>query len=198
MSQRERTSKFCLPSKLAHISTILQKYKKGRDWKTMLNYMYVKPKSYSNRKLVWRKKTLVIFSPVGCPQIYLSCSNFQRIALTNWCFYQIGCFPRQANLEKSIGRWKSYNSYIRELRNWGGTKEATILMWKEFLSFLFTFWRGFIFAQILSQNLAGISAEIAIDSCFHILEKNNIYIGLANFLPISAEDKVRLRLDKLG
>ena len=29
------------------------------------------------------------------------------------------------------------------------------------------------------------------------LEKNNTYIGLANFLPISAEEKVRLRLDKL-
>ena len=96
--------------------------------------------------LFLKKKTLAIFSPVGCPQIYLSCSNFQRIALTNWCFYQIGCFPRQANLEKSIGRRKSYNSYIRELRNWGGTKEATILMWKSFclsylhyLSFLATF-----------------------------------------------------------
>ena len=125
--------------------------------------------------LFLNKKTSAIFPPVGCPQNYLSCSNFQRIALTNWCFYQIGCFPRQANLEKSIGRRKSYISYIRELRNWGGTKEATILMWKEFLSFLFTFWRGFIFAQILLQNLAGIGAEITLN-CFQYFWRRIIHI----------------------
>ena len=90
--------------------------------------------------------------------------------LPNWLFSSPGQF-REVHREKE----KLYQLYqgAMELR---GNKRSDHIDVKEFLSFLFTFWKSFVFAQILLQNLAGIGAEITLNSCFQYFWRRIIYI----------------------